>query len=111
MVLARPDVALNAHPAGDLSGGAAHVDVVALVAALCEPLDDGGLPTTRGELVGECRPGNARRRRLAREDSSAVYVAVGHGQNPSAGQAGRRRNVTIECPRRLGRRNREQQKR
>ena len=55
----RPDVALNAHPAGDLSGGAAHVDVVALVAALCEPLDDGGLPTTRGELVGECRPGNA----------------------------------------------------
>src|SRR5271156_1780989 len=59
VVLAAPNVVVNAHPPDDLASGAAYVDVVTLVAALWESLHDRGLPTTRGELMGECGSGNA----------------------------------------------------
>ena len=53
------DVVLDAHPADDLTRRAAHVDVVALVAALWEPLDDRGLPAARSELMREGGTGDA----------------------------------------------------
>ena len=52
------DLVFDTHSTGDLARRAAHVDVVSLVAALREPLDDRGLPAPRGELMGERGPGD-----------------------------------------------------
>jgi hypothetical protein len=45
VVGARADGVLDAHAAGDLTAGAADVDVLPVVAEVVEAFDDGGVPT------------------------------------------------------------------
>ena len=57
--IGRTHVVVDAHPADDLAGGTAYVDVLALVATLRETLDDGGFPAARGELMSQRRSTDA----------------------------------------------------
>ena len=68
----RADVLLDAHAAGNLASGAADVDVLPLVPTLRESLDDGGPPTSGGELMSERRPGDA----CSRDDDVASHVST-----------------------------------
>ena len=65
------DIVADSHPADDLTGGTADVDVLALVATLGEALDNGRLPAAGGELMGQCGSGDAR----ARDDGMKCHGA------------------------------------
>ncbi len=65
------DIVVDSHPADDLTGGTADVDVLALVATLGEALDNGRLPAAGGELMGQRGSGDAR----ARDDGMKCHSA------------------------------------
>ena len=73
-------VGLDPDPASDLARRAAHVDVLAFVATLGVPLEDGGPPTSCAELMGKCRSGDAGSRNdgVASHESCVPSQRLGH---------------------------------